>query len=235
MGVDGSGGHKRARGESSDGGGNIFGEHSEDAGNGVQGVGGDKLALRMLLQARQDLTRLADAKSTVIIIRDAKAVQDTVTLRQLWRDNKPKQDMKQEEDGVVGEGKGTGKTKKQFILHPMQKSLKALMHDHFCDLVIAKTASEHSAKKAAQDLKKVDVKELDLYIGDLSPKYSQPREGRAWVWNIVFSDYATPEFCKNWSLMFLDIDKYLTIAKARSTETAGEKALWKKVVSKKSK
>lgn len=188
-------------------------------GGAVDGGAGDKDVLRVILNTAQGLSRLSDAKTTVILVKGDEEKKSTKEIRDMWRSTKPEvsEDMRKA---------------KIFPGHPCGKSQKALMHDHILDLLNGATAVGHPAKDAISKLKRMDAKVVDEMVGLLQPKFANPKEGRTWVWHLVFSDYATEEFKGNWKRLREVESPNLAVAQQRSQESQSEKKLWKQLTKK---
>eukprot|EP00929_Paragymnodinium_shiwhaense_P102730 TRINITY_DN65953_c0_g1_i1.p2 TRINITY_DN65953_c0_g1~~TRINITY_DN65953_c0_g1_i1.p2 ORF type:complete len:218 (-),score=38.77 TRINITY_DN65953_c0_g1_i1:331-984(-) len=127
---------------------------------------GDKQQLRLLLHTAATARRAFDSSAFIFLLDCETAKKQLYDIKEKWFQDRPKD---------------AAKTK---AAHPSGMSLEVVCIACILSYMLHNSKTEQ-AKKDVQQLLDTDPKIMHTYLAGVYPKYSKPRDGRKWVWNIT--------------------------------------------------
>ena len=141
---------------------------------------------------------LEDRCSMVCIVYDEGAKKAIGSIRDKWR--KIDEDRRAKHKATKGDGKGTGAAASsaaaptaptQMPAHPAG-SQRAIIHGQlfaeFLRLVLAAGTIDPNLVAAAKEVAAATADFVDRSVFRFKPKHDQPKEGRPWIWQLMFTE-----------------------------------------------
>ena len=171
--------------------------------------------LRKVLKREQDIEALLESKCMVIILKAPDLQAQLLDHVELWETMKPEvtEDMKKN---------------KEWPTHPLGEKC-VYLHMMMTDLLKGVFNDDAPVKEAIEKLEAVSKEEIRRIVTSLKPKYKKPKEGRAWVWQLVMSDFTSPEYKSHWACLLGKSSKAVHIDMHRNKQDQLTKDLWEEL------
>jgi len=143
--------------------------------------------LRKVLYSDNEVQKMLNAKSFVIIVKAPDRQAELFDHMQMWQDMRPEVNQEMKE-------------RKEFPQHPLGEKMSYM---HMIMMNILKEEFEKDPEKqdtanAIAEIEKMDRGSMDKMITTMAPKHKTPKENRPWVWTVMWSDVMTEEYKVQW-------------------------------------
>ena len=187
---------------------------------------GEMVMLRTLvpvvLAHERAVHELQDRSSFVIILFDEDLKNEVVELREVWR--KEDGGRKKENDESKKKAKEEEKLQEWKPKPHTMGSQKSLVAKFLIQKTAAAMGSDNPLKSTVAQLGDKDTGFFDDNIFRLKPKFQDPVEGKAWVWEALYSNFPHEDFVK--AIRSMQSASFVGIAYKKQSSIDGPNIRW---------